>query len=62
MSLLCKLGSHHADGPGVWNDGLFFSSCRRCNAPLIRRPDESWTRLPPDYSVVWSDNRPRDAR
>lgn len=62
MSLLCKLGNHRTDETGIWNDGLFFATCARCGAPLIRRPDERWTRVPPDYAVVWSDNRPGNAR
>jgi len=62
MSLLCKLGIHRADTPGIWNDGLFFSTCARCGAELIRRPDESWTRVPRNYEVVWSDSRPGHER
>ncbi|WP_380878748.1 hypothetical protein ACFB49_18430 [Sphingomonas sp. DBB INV C78] len=59
MSLLCRIGHHRSDVPGVWNDGLYFGSCDRCEAPLIRRPDRSWTRVPDNYVVVWSDSRPQ---
>ena len=58
MSVLCKLGRHRSASMGVWNDGLFFGTCERCSAPLIRRPDESWMGVPRDYVVVWSERRP----
>ncbi|WP_144061981.1 hypothetical protein [Sphingomonas sp. MM-1] len=58
MSLLCRLGLHRSESPGVWNDGLFFDRCRACAEPLIRRPDGRWTRVPDDYVVIWSDRRP----
>lgn len=62
MSLLCKLGSHRTIDQGIWNDGLYFSNCGRCGAPLIRRPEEKWTGVPRNYAVVWSENRPDASR
>ncbi|SNS49185.1 hypothetical protein SAMN06295912_107152 [Sphingomonas laterariae] len=59
MSLLCRLGHHRSEAPGVWNDGLYFGRCGRCGEQLIRRPDQAWTRVPQDYVVVWADRRPQ---
>lgn len=54
--LLCRLGFHAARPSTVWNDGHFFSSCSRCDVPMVRRPEEKWRPVPAGLRVVW---RPR---
>jgi hypothetical protein len=54
MDLLCRAGRHSkpTDEP-VWNNGYWFSSCRRCGCDLVRRGGGRWRVPPKGYQVVW---------
>jgi hypothetical protein len=52
MSLLCFSGKHAARTSGVWNQGLHFSSCRRCGCDMIRA-DKAWEAVPLGFRIVW---------
>ena len=57
MNLLCLVGGHRAAEEQLWNNGYYFSHCRRCGRDLISRRGR-WMRVPSGYRVVW---RPRPA-
>jgi hypothetical protein len=53
MSLFCRFGSHIAQAKAIWNDGLYFSKCKRCGTPLVRRASSTWESVPRGYRIVW---------
>lgn len=58
MSVFCKLGAHSAAGPGVWNNGFYFGSCRRCGCDLVRGAHDRWRAVPRGFKVVWRQRPP----
>lgn len=59
MSILCSLGKHEATANSIWNNGFYFSRCRRCAREIIRNR-EGWRPVPKGYQVVWKPRRPTD--
>jgi len=59
MSILCSLGKHEADAKSIWNNGFYFSRCRRCEREIIRNR-EGWRAVPKGYQVVWKPRRSID--
>jgi hypothetical protein len=57
MSFLCRLGLHRVSGLPVWNDGFYFSTCKRCGCDLVRTAFERW-HAPSGQRVVWSPTPP----
>lgn len=56
-SLMCGMG-WHAPGPlPIWNNGYYFSVCRRCERDIVRPFHGRW-QLPRGYRVVWQRDRP----
>lgn len=60
-SLLCDLGRHKAGSLAHWNDGYYFSKCRRCGRDLVRTAFGRWT-VPRGYRVVWTAEPPPRAK
>lgn len=60
-SLLCDLGRHKAGSFAHWNDGYYFSKCRRCGQDLVRTAFGRWT-VPQGYRVVWAADPPPRTR
>ncbi|TMJ17977.1 MAG: hypothetical protein E6G94_00965 [Alphaproteobacteria bacterium] len=54
MSMLCRLGGHEAAEGEVWNQGYYFSRCRRCGRDMIRTGAE-WQVVPEGHRVVWKN-------
>jgi hypothetical protein len=52
MSLLCFAAKHAARTGEIWNQGLYFSSCRRCGCDMVRA-DRVWERVPHGFRIVW---------
>lgn len=52
MSLLCFAGKHAARTGEIWNQGLYFSSCRRCGCDMVRA-DRTWEPVPHGFKIVW---------
>lgn len=52
MSLLCFAGKHAARTGETWNQGLYFSSCRRCGCDMVRA-DKVWEPVPLGFRIVW---------
>jgi hypothetical protein len=52
MSLLCFAGKHAARPSEIWNQGLYFSSCRRCGCDMVRA-DKVWEPVPNGFRIVW---------
>jgi hypothetical protein len=59
MNLICSLGWHSPEPLPRWNDGYYFSRCRRCGCDLVRTAYEKW-HVPDGYRVVWSVEPPPD--
>lgn len=57
MPLLCRLGRHVPRRLPIWNDGYYFSVCRRCNRDIVRSLNGGW-QVPRGYRVVWQPARP----
>lgn len=57
VSLRCALGWHAPEPTPRWNDGYYFSRCRRCGCDLVRTAFDNW-QIPRGYRVVWSRTRP----
>jgi hypothetical protein len=61
MSLLCLAGKHVARTGETWNQGLYFSRCRRCGCDMVRA-DKVWETVPPGFRIVWRPvERPEQA-
>lgn len=58
MSVLCRMGAHSAAGQGVWNNGFYFGSCRRCGCDLVRGAHDRWRAVPKGFKVVWRQRPP----
>jgi hypothetical protein len=52
MSLLCFVGKHTGCPSEIWNQGLYFSSCRRCGCDMVRA-DTVWEPVPHGFRIVW---------
>jgi hypothetical protein len=57
LPLLCALGRHKTDLLVRWNDGYYFTRCRRCGLDLVRTAFSGWT-APKRYRVVWQAEPP----
>jgi len=57
LPILCALGRHRAGRRVHWNDGFYFTSCRRCERDLVRTSYGRW-HVPRGARVVWSPHRP----
>jgi hypothetical protein len=60
MGVLCGIFGHGPRDTGLWNEGYFFTRCRRCSCDLIRT-DGSWSPLPHGYQVSWKSGFHRHA-
>ena len=58
-SLLCQWGKHTPERLPIWNEGYYFSRCRRCGSDIVRPLDGGW-QVPSGYRVVWRTDRPAD--
>lgn len=56
-SLLCELGRHSPGPLPIWNNGYYFSACRRCGRDIVRPFQGRW-QTPRGYQVVWQRDRP----
>jgi hypothetical protein len=52
MSLRCLAGKHAARTGETWNQGLYFSSCRRCGCDMVRA-EKIWETVPQGFRIVW---------
>jgi hypothetical protein len=52
MSLRCLAGKHAARTRETWNQGLYFSSCRRCGCDMVRA-EKIWETVPQGFRIVW---------
>jgi hypothetical protein len=52
LRALCEVIGHR-DGPEVWNEGRYFSTCRRCGADLIRQEHGVPYPVPRGFKVAW---------
>ena len=52
MKIFCRLGSHEAIEATFWNNGNYFTTCRRCGQALVRG-EGPWRAVPRGYKVVW---------
>lgn len=57
MPLLCELGWHDAIPAARWNEGFYFTKCRRCRQDLVRTAYEGW-HVPNGFRVVWQGRPP----
>lgn len=55
MKLLCKLGLHKPMFSNVWNEGHYFTACKRCGITMIRKPHGRWKPVPDNLRVVWRE-------
>jgi hypothetical protein len=61
MPLLCFARSHAARPSDLWNQGLCFSSCRRCGRSMVRG-EAGWQMVPRGFRIVWKPvMRPAEA-
>ncbi|HEV2867259.1 MAG TPA: hypothetical protein VGX37_12185 [Allosphingosinicella sp.] len=57
MPLLCRLGLHSAEPLARWNDGYYFTRCRRCRRDLVRTAYGRW-HVPRGFRIVWQARPP----
>ena len=60
LPILCALGRHRAGRRVHWNDGFYFTCCRRCGRDLVRTTYGGW-HVPRGARVVWSPRRPANS-
>jgi hypothetical protein len=60
VTLMCLIGGHAPEKEQTWNEGYFFSRCRRCSQSLIRTSGR-WLATPSGYQVAWKSGRHRHA-
>jgi hypothetical protein len=60
MGVMCWILGHGARDTGLWNDGYFFSRCKRCDCDLIRTSG-NWSPLPYGFHVKWRSGLYRHA-
>jgi hypothetical protein len=60
MGVMCWILGHAARDTGLWNDGYFFSRCKRCQCDLIRT-DGSFSPVPWGFQVKWRSGLYRHA-
>lgn len=53
MHLGCRIGWHKAASTEVWNNGLYFARCSRCDCELIRPAVGRWKPVPRGFRIVW---------
>lgn len=58
MPVLCQLGWHLPQPLARWNDGYYFTRCRRCGSDLIRTLYGRW-QIPRGFRVVWQSRPPK---
>lgn len=56
MHIFCRAGRHSARPSTLLNQGLYFSTCSRCDRDMIRR-GARWTRIGRGFRVVWKPAR-----
>lgn len=61
IPFLCALGRHRPEPLAQWNNGYYFSRCKRCGLDLVRTAFEGW-HVPQGSKVVWRAEAPRTAR
>jgi len=59
MPLLCELGWHDAIPAARWNEGYYFTKCRRCRQDLVRTAYSGW-HIPNGFRIVWQGRPPGD--
>lgn len=52
MHILCRAGRHRARPSSLCNQGLYFSTCSRCDQDMVRSGTR-WKRIQPGFRVVW---------
>ncbi|HYI38899.1 MAG TPA: hypothetical protein VE053_01115 [Allosphingosinicella sp.] len=52
MHIFCRAGHHSARPSTLCNQGIYFSTCSRCDRDMIRTR-AGWKRLAPGFRVVW---------
>jgi hypothetical protein len=60
VTLMCRIRGHAAEEQQTWNEGYFFSRCRRCGRNLIRTSG-GWLPTPSRYQVAWRSGQHRHA-
>jgi len=61
MSLICELGWHKGDRLAPWNNGYYFSKCRRCRRDIVKGSTGGWF-APKGFRVVWQGTAPEHRR
>lgn len=56
MALLCSVGRHATQPSDICNQGLYFSTCRRCGCDMIGSAVK-WKPVPRNKQVVWRTTR-----
>ncbi len=52
MKLRC-LARGHRPAATIFNEGLYFSTCRDCDVELIRQRGADWQKVPRGFRVTW---------
>lgn len=52
MHILCRAGRHRARPSTLCNQGIYFSTCSRCDRDMVRS-GARWKRIAPGFRVVW---------
>lgn len=60
MHMLCRAGLHGARPSTLCNQGIYFSTCSRCDQDMIRS-GARWKRIAPGFRVVWKPAMRRSA-
>lgn len=60
MGVMCWILGHAPRDTGLWNDGYFFSRCKRCRCDLIRTSG-SFSPIPYGFQVTWRSGLHRHA-
>jgi len=53
MHPACLIARHKVAGPVIFNEGLYFSTCKHCGTDIIRESESTWRKVPRGYRVVW---------
>ena len=53
-SLMCRIVGHKPEDDGIFNQGLFFAKCGRCDQDVFRQKGSAWFRVPKGLRVTWS--------
>ncbi len=60
MLIICRLVGHDVADQGIFNEGLYFSQCLRCENNLIRQKGGGWLILPRGLRIKWAKNGQHD--